>query len=136
LKIKRIIHVGVIVAAMPAAKTLYTAILGLTCTREEEFKNEAKICFLPVGDSQIELIGDLYPHGPIEKMVAEHGEGVHHIAFEVENIEDALAELRLKEVPLRAGSPCAGAHGSKIAFLDPAVTHGVLIELVEPATEG
>ncbi len=131
MKIKRVIHIGVTVADMGTVKKLYTDVLGLSVSREEVYKGETDICFLPVGDSQIELVGSIHPDGEVAQLVAEKGEGIHHIAFEVDDIEAALEELKGKGIPLRDPEPVPGAHGTRIAFIDSSATHGVLIELVE-----
>ena len=132
MNIKRIIHIGIVAESMAPVKKLYQDVLGLSLTHEELYEGKTDIAFLPVGDSQIELIASRYPNGEIAQQVAEHGEGIHHIAFEVEDLEAALAELKEKGIPLVDEEPRPGAHGTIIAFIDSAATHGVSIELVQP----
>jgi methylmalonyl-CoA/ethylmalonyl-CoA epimerase len=132
MKIKRIIHIGVLVDEMDPVRKLYSDVLGLEVTHRENYLDVADICFLPVGDSQIELIGDFKPDGEVKKMIAEQGgPGINHIAFEVEDIEGAIKELLDRGVPMIDLVPREGAHGTRVAFLDPSATHGVSIELVQ-----
>ena len=87
--------------------------------------------FFPVGDSEVELLESTAPDGPIAKYLEKRGEGIQHIAFRVDNLEEALAELKDKGIRLIDEKPRKGAGGAKIAFLHPKSTHGVLIELSE-----
>ncbi len=135
MNIKRIIHIGVAVADMEQVKKLYTDILGLSVGHSEVYQDMSDICFLPVGDSQIELFADIRPGGLVSQIIAEQGVGIHHIAFEVEDIEAAMRELKAKGMSVLDEKPKPGAHGTKVAFLDPSATHGVLIELVQQARE-
>jgi methylmalonyl-CoA/ethylmalonyl-CoA epimerase len=84
-----------------------------------------------VGDSEVELLESTAPDGPIAKYLEKRGEGIQHIAFRVDNLEEALAELKDKGIRLIDEKPRQGAGGAKIAFLHPKSTHGVLIELSE-----
>ena len=122
---------GIIVNDMVLAKKLYSDILELEFSHEEKYQDEVNIAFYPVGESQIELIADIHEGGPVNEIIADKGEGIHHIALEVENIYIAVDELISKGVPMRDKAPKAGAHGSMVAFLDPSYTHGVLIEIVQ-----
>jgi len=133
MNIKRVNHIGVVTADMERVKKLYTDMLGLHMNHEEIYEGQSKICFLPVGDSQIELIQSLHPNGKIAQIVAERGEGIHHIAFDVENIDEAIKELKGKGMTMVSEMPKAGAKGSRVVFLNPETTHGVMIELVQPA---
>lgn len=87
--------------------------------------------FLPVGESEIELLESTCEDGPIAKYIKKKGEGIQHVAFRVENIEKALAELKKKGIQLIDETPRKGAGGAKIAFLHPKATSGVLVELCE-----
>lgn len=131
MKIKRIIHIGILVSKMEPALRVYTEHLGLRLDRREKYQSVADIAFLPVGLTDLELISDLPPAKEVSGIIAEQGQGIHHIAFEVENIRVAVEELKTKGVPLRDPEPKPGAHGTTVAFIDPSATHGVLIELVE-----
>ncbi len=131
MKIKRILHIGILVSDMVPALSIYTDALGLEMSHRETYQDVADIAFLPVGQTDLELIGNLPPAKEVSEIIAEQGQGIHHIAFEVEDIRVAVDELKTKGVPLRDPEPKPGAHGTTVAFIDPSATHGVLIELVE-----
>ncbi|MGB4254951.1 MAG: methylmalonyl-CoA epimerase, partial [Rectinema sp.] len=90
-----------------------------------------KTAFMPIGDTEIELLESTDPEGPIGKFIAARGQGVHHMAFRVENIDKALSELKAKGVRLIDEEPRYGAGGARIAFIHPKATGGVLVELCE-----
>jgi methylmalonyl-CoA epimerase len=134
MHIKRIIHIGVAVDSVKHAKRLFHQVLGLPIGGEEIYEGDIDICFLPVGDSSIELIADnpKTGTGKVKSFLEETGsEGIHHIALEVDNIESAVNELKGQGIPMIDEQPKPGAHGTRIAFINPSATHGVLIELVE-----
>jgi methylmalonyl-CoA epimerase len=130
--VRKIAHLGVAVKDMEAAEKFYLENLGMGVTDREQLSN-SKGAFIPVGDTMIELLQSTLPGSPIEKFIAKRGEGIHHIAYEVENIEQVLASLQAKGIELIDKVPKKGAHNSKIAFISPKGAYGVLIELVEPA---
>ena len=130
MKIKRIAHIGVAVADAEQASNFYTQMLGLPLDRKEML-GELKICFVPVGQTNIELVQSTTEDGVIAKHVAKRGEGIQHVAFEVEDIDAALAELKAKGVPLLDQEARPGAHNARIAFIHPKATNGVLTELCE-----
>ncbi len=129
--IRKIAHVGVAVKKVEDVEKLYSEILSLKILDREE-ANEIKASFIPVGDTAIELLQGTNPEGVIPKFIEKRGEGIHHVAYEVDDIEKALEDLKAKGVPLIDQKPRRGAHNSKVAFLNPKATFGVLIELVEP----
>ena len=132
MKILEIDHIGVAVKDAAAALALYEGILGLHVHGEETVaEQKVKTVFLPVGNTELELLESTAPDGPVAGFIAKRGEGVQHIAFRVENIDEALAELAAKGVRLIDRAPRRGAGGKRIAFLHPGDTHGVLIELCE-----
>jgi methylmalonyl-CoA/ethylmalonyl-CoA epimerase len=131
MKIKRIAHLGIVVKNLDAALELFTGSLPLDLVHTEDYQG-MKIGFIPVGDSSIELLQDVSGSSSIKKFLENNGEGIHHIAFEVDDIEQAVAELREKGVKLIDEKPRAGAHGMSIAFMHPKATHGILMELVQP----
>ena len=94
-----------------------------------------RIGFLPVGDSSIELLEDVSGSSAIKNYLDKNGEGIHHIAFEVEDIHQAVAELKERGVRLIDETPRAGAHGMTIALMHPKATHGILMELVQPTEQ-
>ena len=130
MKIKRIAHIGVAVADTDQAGRFYTDNLCLDMDHQENL-GELKVSFIPVGDTNVELVQSTTPEGVMSKYIDNKGEGIHHIAYEVENIDEALAELKAKGVKLVDEEARLGAHGSRVAFLHPKATFGVLTELVE-----
>lgn len=133
IKIKKIDHVAIAVPNIDQALAKYREALGLEAREREVVASQrTEAALLPVGDSNIELIE---PKGndTLAKFLEKRGPGLHHIAVEVEGIEDALAFLKAAGVPLVDETPRSGARGHKVAFLHPKATGGVLIELVEPA---
>ncbi len=131
MKIKKINHIGVAVADLEPVKRLYTDILGLQLDHEEML-GELKIAFVPVGQTNLELVQSTDPQGVMAKYVAKKGEGINHVALEVEDIDQVVEELKAKGMTMIDRQPRSGAHGARIAFLHPKATHGVMIELVQP----
>ncbi|MBK7396392.1 MAG: methylmalonyl-CoA epimerase [Myxococcales bacterium] len=132
LKIKRIDHVAIAVADVDAALEKWRA-LGLEATvREVVASQKTEAVLLPVGDSNLELISPKGNDG-LAKFLEKRGPGLHHVAIEVEGIEQALAFLAGIGVQLIDSTPRIGARGHKVAFLHPKSTGGVLVELVEEA---
>ena len=130
MKIKRIAHIGVAVKDTDQAKTLYQDLLSLPVSHEEML-GELKVAFVPIGQTNVELVQSTDPEGVMNKFIDKKGEGIHHIAFEVDDIDQALEELKAKGVPLVDQQARPGAHQAKIAFLHPKGTYGILIELVQ-----
>ena len=130
MKIKRISHIGLGVVDTNKASEFFTGMLDLPLDRQEEL-GELKISFIPIGETNIELVQSTTPEGVMAKFVEKRGEGIHHIAFEVEDIDAALAELKEKGVRLIDQQARPGAHGARIAFIHPKAANGVLTELVE-----
>jgi methylmalonyl-CoA/ethylmalonyl-CoA epimerase len=132
MKVLKIDHIGVAVENLDETLALYTGILGLELHGTETVEaQKVKTAFLPVGESEVELLATTDPEGPIGKFIAAKGQGVQHIAFRVEDIEAALAELKAKGVRLIDEVPRYGAGGARIAFIHPKATNGVLVELCE-----
>jgi len=129
--IHKIAHLGVAVKNIEETEKFYSEVLGLEIHDRENLK-DIKATFIPVGDTAIELLQSTTPEGVMAKFIEKRGEGIHHIAYHVDNIEKTLEELKAKGVPLIDEKPRRGAHNSKVAFLHPMGTYGVLIELVEP----
>jgi len=132
MKVLKIDHLGIAVHSIEEAKKLFQDTLGLEFEGSETVEEQkVTTAFFPVGDSEVELLESTAPDGPIAKYLEKRGEGIQHIAFRVENIEEALAELKAKGIRLIDEKPRMGAGGAKIAFLHPKSTHGVLIEISE-----
>ncbi len=130
--IKEIDHIGIAVNNLEEAISIYADILGLEYKGTEKIE-EQKIIFATIlaGGVKIELLQPTHPDGPIGKFIKKKGEGMHHIAFMVENIDESLKELSAKGVNLIDEKARIGAGGAKIAFIHPKDMKGVLIELVE-----
>lgn len=134
MKTIKIDHIGLAVESIEQALGFYGDTLGLKLEGEEVVAGQrVKTAFLPTGDTEIELLESLDPEGPIGKFIEKKGEGIHHIAWEVENIDVALKELAAKGVRLIDPEPRPGAGGKRIAFIHPRDTFGVLVELCEKA---
>jgi len=132
MKIKRIEHVGVVVRDLEASRRLWEDCFGIPLGAvEQSAVRPQRIALYPVGESMVELIAGTTPDSKYARMVAEGKGGLNHICFEVEDIDEALAELKEKGVPLLDQVPRIGHAGCRIAFLDPAATENCLIELVE-----
>ncbi|WP_296970629.1 methylmalonyl-CoA epimerase [Tepidanaerobacter sp. EBM-38] len=130
--IEKIDHIGVAVKSIQESMKVYTEILGLKITGIETIEEQkVKTAFIPIGESEIELLESTADDGPIAKFIEKHGEGVQHIALRVNNIDQKLEELKQKDVKLIDEKPRIGAGGAKIAFIHPKDTKGVLIELCE-----
>jgi methylmalonyl-CoA/ethylmalonyl-CoA epimerase len=134
MKIKRIAHLGVAVQDLETAMKFFTDSLSLEVTHTEDF-NGMKIAFIPIGDSSVELLQDVSGASAIKKFVDKNGEGIHHIAYEVDDINEAIAELKAKGIKLIDETPRQGAHGMSVAFMHPKATHGILMELCQPSVE-
>ena len=130
--ITKINHIGIAVNSIDEAAKLYSDVLGLKVKDIEVVEDQkAKTAIIPVGESKIELIESTDPEGTIAKYIERRGEGLHHLALEVSNIEDALGMLVSKGITLIDEKPRSGVGNTDIAFLHPKGTK-VLIELVEP----
>lgn len=132
MSISHIEHIGIAVKSLDEAIPYYENVLGLKCYNVEEVKDQkVKTAFFMVGQTKIELLESTDPEGPIGKYIEKKGEGIHHIAFAVTNIEDQLKQLEAQGVRLIDQKPRKGAEGLDIAFLHPKSTLGVLTELCE-----
>ncbi|MFX0200796.1 MAG: methylmalonyl-CoA epimerase [Candidatus Hodarchaeota archaeon] len=130
--IKKIAHIGIAVKDVEEVVKLYSEALGLQCEDISRVEDQrVKIAFLPVGETQIELLEGTTPDSPIAKHIESRGEGIHHIALEVDNIEAALIRAKEQGVTLIDEEPRIGAHRTKIAFIHPKSTRGVLFEFME-----
>lgn len=128
----RLDHVGVAVTSLEEALAPYQDGLGLTVSEIEEVPSQqVRIAFLPVGDTRLELLEPTGKDSPIGRFLQRRGQGVHHLCFQVEDIEATLERFRAAGVELVDEIPRAGAGGSRVAFVHPRGMAGVLIELVE-----
>lgn len=127
-------HVGIAVQDLPAALAFYRDALGLHVEAPEEVPSQrVRAFFLPVGESSLELLESTAPDSPIAKFLAARGPGLHHVTLRVDDISEALAQLRARNVRLIDDSPRPGAEGALVAFIHPSAAHGVLVELKQPA---
>ncbi len=132
MKVLKIDHLGIAVKSINEGKKFWGDVLGLWLEDSEAMAEEKLITtFFPIGESEIELLETTDPDGPIGRYLEKRGEGIHHIALRVENIEEALKEIKEKGIRLVDEKPRKGAGGAKIAFLHPKSTNGVLVELCE-----
>ena len=133
MNISHIEHIGFAVKSIEEALPYYENVLGFHCYAVEEVKDQkVKTAFLKVGDTKIELLEPTSEDSPISKFLEKRGQGIHHIAFAVEDgVANALTECRSKKVRLIDFEPRKGAEGLNIAFLNPRSTQGVLTELCE-----
>ena len=132
MKIKHIDHIGIAVKDMEKAGAFYRDVLGLEGLGIEEVpEQKVKVAFFPITDSEIELLESTKPDGPVARYIDAKGEGVQHIAFRVDNIEQALEELKERGIRMIDEKPRKGAGGAKIAFIHPKETNGILIEICE-----
>jgi len=126
-------HIGIAVKNLEAAIKIYEA-FGLQVDSIEVVKEQkVTTAFIPCGSVNLELLEAIGNEGPVAKFIEKRGEGIHHISLRVKNIEASLDKLKEKGIRLVDETPRKGAHNSKIAFIHPKATKGVLIELVEKA---
>lgn len=132
MKALKLDHVGIAVESLDDALELYSGLLGLELAGIETVaEQKVRTASLSVGDSSVELLESTDPEGPIGKFIAAKGPGIQHLAFRVEDIDSALAELKAAGVRLIDEKARYGAGGARIAFLHPKSTRGVLVELCE-----
>lgn len=130
--VKKVDHIGIAVKSLDETLKFYEDVLGIKCVSTEVVEEQkVKVAFLPVGDTEVELLESTEENGPIAKFIEKRGEGIQHIAYKVDDIEKAIEEFKEKGIRLIDEKPRYGAGGAKIAFLHPKSTFGVLIELCE-----
>lgn len=132
MKALKVDHIGIAVKNLDETLKFYTDVLGLELHGTEVVEEQSvKVAFLPVGDTEIELLESTSPDGPIAKFIERNGEGMQHIAFKVDNIEEAIAHMQEKGLRMIDEQPRYGAGGAKIAFVHPKSSNRVLVELSE-----
>ncbi|MGZ5311367.1 MAG: methylmalonyl-CoA epimerase [Solirubrobacterales bacterium] len=130
----RIDHVGVATEDLEGAIALYEGSFGMPVAHRETVESQGvEAVLLDVGDGHVELLAPLGPDTPVGKFLARKGPGLHHIAYAVDDIEEALSKLKEAGVDLIDNEPRTGIRDSRVAFLHPKATGGVLTEIVEPA---
>lgn len=132
MKLTHIEHLGIAVKSLETAIPFYEEVLGLKCYAIEEVaEQKVKTAFFQVGQTKIELLESTDPEGPVGKFIEKKGEGIHHLAFAAEGLQESLNILADKGITLIDKTPRKGAEGLNIAFLHPKSTFGVLTELCE-----
>ena len=132
MKAMKLDHIGIAVKNIDEVVDFYQNVMGINVTSTEVVEDQkVKVAFLPLGDTELELLESTHEDGPIAKYIAKKGEGVQHLAFKVENIDSAISYMMEKEYRMIDESPRYGAGGAKIAFMHPKGTNGVLVELCE-----
>lgn len=132
MNLKNIDHIGIAVTSIQESLSFWETSLGIELHGIEEVaEQKVRTAFLPIDDMEIELLEPTSAESSVAKFIEKRGEGLHHIAIRVDDIEAALAELKAKGIQLIDETPRNGAGGSRIAFVHPKATHGVLLELCE-----
>lgn len=129
MKPTHIEHIGIAVKSLDESIPYYEEVLGLKCYAVEEVADQkVKTAFFKIGQTKIELLESTDPEGPVGKFIEKKGEGVHHLAFAMEDVNQALKDAEEKGIRLIDKTPRKGAEGLHIGFLHPRSTHGVLTE--------
>ena len=128
----RIEHLGIAVRDLTKAEETYTRLLGVGPYKREAVEREGVVTsFFQVGPNKIELLESTSPEGPIAKAIAKRGEGIHHVAFEVEDIRTEMARLKAEGFQLLSDEPKPGADNKLVCFVHPKSANGVLVELTQ-----
>ena len=136
MELTHIEHIGIAVKNLKESIKYYENVLGLKCySIEEVVDQKVKTAFFKIGQTKIELLESTDPEGPIGKYIEKKGEGIHHLAFHVNNLQSALDEAKDNDIRLIDEKPRAGAEGLNIAFLHPKSTNGVLTEFCEDTSK-
>ena len=134
--LQKINHIGIAVQSLDATLPFYRDALGMAFKGEEEVaEQKVKVAMLQVGESKIELLEPTSPDSPIAKFMEKNGPGIHHIAYEVKDIEAAIAHMKEQGARMIDEQPRNGAHGTRIAFVHPKSSNGVLTELCQCGQE-
>jgi methylmalonyl-CoA/ethylmalonyl-CoA epimerase len=132
MKTLKVDHIGIAVENLDETLKFYRDALGLELEGVEVVEDQkVKTAFLPVGDTEVELLEATSDESPIAKFIAKNKEGLHHLAFRVDNIEEAIEQMKAKGMRMIDEEPRYGAGGAKIAFVHPKSSHRVLVELSE-----
>ncbi len=129
---KQIAHIGIAVRSIREVLPFYTEVLGLQVVRQETMEEEGVlVAFLPIGECFLELMEPLDKHSPVFNYIEKHGEGLHHVSLEVEQLHQQIKIWERSNVPLLTNYPRKGAWGKHVAFIHPVAAHGVLFEFCE-----
>ena len=130
--IKKIDHIGIAVKNLDEQVAFYSNIFGLHCAKIKEVPDQqVRLAMFPIGETRIELLESTSEDGPIAKFISKKGEGIHHIAYRIEDLAGNLKRLEEQQVQLINKTPQLGGDGHRIAFMHPKSTFGVLTELCE-----
>ncbi|TFE03164.1 methylmalonyl-CoA epimerase [Jeotgalibacillus salarius] len=134
---KKTDHIGVAVKSIEQALPFYTEMLALTLIKEETVESQGvKVAFLDAGNIKIELLEPTRSDSPIASFIEKKGEGIHHVAFGVNHIDERIEELKSKGLKFTSDASKPGAGGAQVAFLHPKQAHGVLYELCDHSYNG
>jgi methylmalonyl-CoA/ethylmalonyl-CoA epimerase len=134
--VKAVNHIGIAVRSIDAQRAFYEGTLGAVFEGVEDVPSQkVRVAFFRIGDVRLELLEPTDPAGTVAAFLEKRGEGLHHVAFTVEGIEDRIAELKRSGLRMIDDAPRPGAHNMRIAFVHPKSTFGVLTELCEPKSE-
>jgi len=134
--LQKINHIGIAVQSLDATLPFYQNALDMAFTGTEEVaEQKVRVAMLQVGESKIELLEPTSPDSPIAKFLEKNGPGIHHIAYEVDDIEAAIAHMKEQGARMIDEVPRNGAHGTRIAFVHPKSSNGVLTELCQCGVE-
>ncbi|WP_230501383.1 methylmalonyl-CoA epimerase [Sutcliffiella rhizosphaerae] len=132
--IKNVNHIGIAVNSIETALPFYTETLGLTFEAVEHVASQrVRVAFISAGNCKLELLEPTSPDSPVAKFIEKRGEGIHHIALGVDNIEERIQQMIEKGIPMIDNQSRAGAGGANIAFVHPKASKGVLVEFCEKA---
>ena len=127
-------HIGVAVQDMDEARRFYGELMGLELGEVEDLpERQLKVCFVRVGDANVELLWPTSPDSAVGKFIAKKGPGIHHLCYAVDDVKAKLEELKAAGVKLIDQEPKPGAHNTLVAFIHPKGTGGVLTELSQPS---
>jgi len=130
MRLLRINHLGIASPSLSGAMQNLERIFGIQAEHVEEVPDQkVRTAFYPMGESTLEYLESTDPEGPIAKFLEKRGPGIHHVAFEVDDVDAAVKELLAKGVRMVDQVPRQGAHGNRIAFIHPSETGGVLVEI-------
>ena len=136
MKLLRINHLGIASPGLADAMARMDRLFGMKAEHTEEVpEQKVRTAFYGVGESQLEWLESTDPEGPIGKFLAKRGPGIHHLCFEVDDIDDACSELMAKGVRMIDAQPRDGAHGCRVAFIHPSEMGGVLVELSQSGAD-
>lgn len=130
--IKKISHIAIAVKSIEEVRSFYEDILGLKIEKiEEVWERKVKVAFIPIGETRIELVQPISEDSPVKKFLDERGNGLHHICFEVKEIEKEMERLKEKGIKFTSDKPEKGAEEKFVCFIHPKSAYGILIELNE-----